>query len=252
MNIIFIKLVAFFSLFAVGCSPVYYSPNLMNMPNFREKDEVYLAGHLASGGYDAQAAYAVTNNVFIQGNVMAYNDERTAQSINAPKETTVTKGHLGEVAAGYFLPLNKYDIFSICGGYGMGNVNNDWATQGASSARIGKLFIQPSFGTRRKYFELIMSAKLANLNYSDFSQNYTNQEFIDQFNTLKKTISIFELGMVMRLGGENVKVQLDFTSAGLLKPNPLFRYDGGSIGIGLCLQLNPKKDFFTPSVSSRN
>ena len=243
MNTIFVKIVVFFSLFAVGCSPVYYKPNLMNTPNFREKDEVYLAAHWADKGYDAQAAYALTNNVFVQGNIMFQDNSETSSSSSTSERTTTISGQLGEVAVGYFMPVNKYGTLSVCGGYGMGHVSNNWGPQGASSANISKVFIQPSIGVRRKHFDLVASAKLANLTYSNLNQNYTNQEFINQFNTLKSAIPILESGIAMRFGGPKLKVQLSYSSVSLLKPNDSFSYEGGTIGLGLCLQFNSKKDF---------
>jgi hypothetical protein len=246
MNTISFKIVVFFSLFAIGCSPAYYKPNLMTTPNFREKGEVHLAAHLADAGYDGEAAYALTNNVFIQGSIMVQSATGSSSSSSSSNQKSYTvKGQLGEVAVGYFMPVKKYGTLSVCGGYGMGNVNNNWSTDGASSANISKLFIQPSIGVRRKHFDLVLSAKLANLTYSNLSQNYTQQSFITEFNALKSPIPIFETATVLRFGSENIKVQLSASSVSLLKRDDSFRYEGSSVGLGLCVQLNPKKDFKT-------
>jgi hypothetical protein len=247
MNTIFVKIVVFFSLFAIGCSPAYYKPNLMTTPNFREKGEVHLAGHWADAGYDGEAAYAITNNVFVQGNIMVQSAKGSSSSSSGNQTAYTVKGQLGEVAVGYFVPFKKYGTLSVCGGYGSGYVNNNWAADGASSANISKLFIQPSIGIRRKHFDLVVSAKLANLTYSNLSQNYTQQSFITEFNALKSSIPIFESATVLRFGSENVKVQLSASSVSLLKYNESFRYEGSSVGLGVCVQLNPKKDFKTPA-----
>ena len=250
MNSISFKIVVFFSLFAIGCSPAYYKPNLMTTPNFREKGEVHLAGHWADAGYDVEAAYAITNNIFVQGSIMVQSAKGSSSSSSSgsSNQTAYTvKGQLGEVAVGYFMPVKKYGTLSVCGGYGSGYVNNNWATDGTSSANISKLFIQPSIGVRRKRFDLILSAKLANLTYSNLSQNYKQQSFVEQFNALKSPIPIFESATVLRFGSENIKVQLSASSVSLLKRNESFRYEGSSLGLGLCVQLNPKKDFKTPA-----
>lgn len=248
MNTISFKIVVFFSLFAIGCSPAYYKPNLMTTPNFREKGEVHLAGHWADAGYDGEAAYAITNNVFIQGSIMVQSATGSSSSSSSSNQKSYTvKGQLGEVAVGYFMPVKKYGTLSVCGGYGGGYVNNNWAADGSSSANISKLFIQPSIGVRRKRFDLVVSAKLANLTYSNLSQNYTQQSFINEFNALKSPIPIFETATVLRFGSENIKVQLSASSVSLLKRDDSFRYEGSSLGLGLCVQLNPKKDFKTPT-----
>ncbi len=244
MNTIFVKTIVFFSLFAIGCSPVYYKPNLMNTPNFREKEEVYWAGHITDRGYNGQAAYAITEHVFIQGDYMfSQKSESTKSSNSTIVQTSKIVGKFGEIGVGYFQPTGKLGTFSVCGGYGFGTVINDWTNRGGSYADIHKLFLQSTFGLRGKYFEVVASVKLANLDYSSLEQNYTTSEFISQFDALKKPAIMLEPAAAMRFGGKRIKFQMALTTALLLKSSPSFKYDEGAFGVGLCLQLNPKKDF---------
>ena len=78
---------------AMGCSPVYYQPNLMNMPNFRKKGEVYLATNLGGNGGDAQAAYAFSDHFMVQGNYMqgVYKDSTKTITLK-PKSAITIKG----------------------------------------------------------------------------------------------------------------------------------------------------------------
>jgi hypothetical protein len=243
MNSIFVKIVLFFSLFAVGCSPVYYKPNLMNTPNFKEKGEIYLAGHLGDKGHDVQAAFAVSDHIFVQGNYMVQQSEGSTLSNNTNTKTIGTLGKMGEVAVGYFMPIDKEMTFSVCGGYGSGSVINNRTNEGSSRANIGKLFVQPTIGLRMKYFECIISAKVANLSYSNLSQNFTNQEHIRHFDALKSPIPIVEGAGIMRFGGERVKLQLQLTTMKLIGGRAAFQYDDSSLGVGVCVQLNSKKGF---------
>jgi hypothetical protein len=178
------KIVLFFSIFStliIGCSPVYYQPTTMNTPNFKQATEVYLAvnttGFMESlklGG-DVQAAYAVSDHFFVQGNYMLNFQNHFGKLIDSE-----IKNQSGEIAGGYFSPLPKNWLFSLCGGYGIGNVRNNFSTAGTSTANLTKSFIQPSLGFRHENFEFIASAKYANLKYANLYQDYKNQEYIDQ------------------------------------------------------------------------
>jgi hypothetical protein len=236
----------FCMLFAsIGCSPVYYKPTLMNTPNFREKDQVHLAANIGAAGGDIEAAYAITNHFAVQGNYMAGSrSTETTQTVGTTSTTTkkITNGGLGEVAAGYFMPLGTVGTFGLYGGYGLGKVKNDWNTEGSSSANFNKLFIQPSLGLRWDYFEVIISTKLANLNYTNLNQTFKNQTYIDQFNVLKNRIPIMETSLTLRGGGKRVKGQLQANALKILKNSiPLFQYEESSFGVGICVQLNGHK-----------
>ena len=216
---------------AMGCSPVYYQPNLMNTPNFREKGEVHLAASVASNGGDVQAAYAFTNHFAAQ-----INFTKASKTVNGSNNVAI-KGQLGEVAIGYFGLLSDQLTFGVFGGYGSGKVRNDWGTRGVSLASFNKLFVQPTIGIRIKQLEFIYAIKLANLSYHNQAQNFKEQSFIDDFDALKKPIPVLESGLTFRVGGEHLKFLLQASSMRLInKSNTAFRFEPSSLGFGICLQ----------------
>ncbi len=247
MKIIFFKIALFFTLFStIGCAPVYYKPNLMNVPNFREKDELFAAAHVSDYGSDGQIAYAVGENVGIQANYMAFSRlNSNSEAIKNNQKTT--KGYLGEFAVGYFSPLSEYYTMGIYGGYGVGNVQNDWKAEGISSADLKKTFIQPSVGLRREHVELIVASKMGRMSYFNLNQTYTTSGLINEFNQLQSPIGFVEMSYTIRFGFKNVKLQLQATTLERFNTKlELSSYEKGTLGVGICVQLNTKKLNGTP------
>lgn len=229
---------------ALGCSPVYYQPNLMNMPNFQQRGEAYFAASLCgNNGSDFQVAYAFTDHFAVQGNFMSdMFKESVLIRISEPNINVNIKGHLGEFAVGYFNTLERSGTFGLFGGYGSGKISNDWSTEGVSFTNFNKPFIQLTFGTRSKYFELVTGLKLAQLRYYNQEQSFKNQTFIDEFDVIKSPMPIMEGGMTLKAGLKHVKLQLHGTLMLPLKPSvPDFPSQRISIGLGICLQLGGNK-----------
>jgi hypothetical protein len=250
MTTLSLKTVLFFSVLLTlnSCAPVYYKPNLMNVPNFRKKGQSYLAVHISYGG-EIQAAYAISEHFAVLGNYEMLENPRTTTStplFSSQKvtQTTNTKAALGELAVGYFTPLTQELTLGVYGGCGSGYVENNWDFEGASSVKFNKYFLLTTFGLGNRYIELIGSAKLASLNYYDLRQNYTIQKYIDAFNDLKTPISIAETGLTLRFGFKPVKVQIQGNLMYFLKTTtPEFEnnFYPLSVGLGICVQLNTKK-----------
>jgi hypothetical protein len=247
MKPIFVKMLLFFSLIsAVGCSPVYYKPNLANVPNFREKGQAYLAAHITNGG-EIQAAYAVNEHFAVLANYETAENPRTTTyselfSSTIITKKTNTKGALGEFAVGYYAPLDKHLAWGLYGGYGSGYVENNWDFEGASSGKMRKYFLLSTLGLGNKYVEFICSAKLARLNYYDLRQNYKVQEYIDAFNVLKTPTTIVEIGSTLRFGLKNIKIQVQTNLMIIRKVSvPEFPSYPFSVGLGVCTQLNTKR-----------
>jgi hypothetical protein len=247
MTSIFYKtLLAFSFLSTIGCGSAYYKPTSMNIPNFKEKNEFFLAAnaHVSLRGGDVQAAYAVTDHFAVQGNYMKNLAEDNSSggsflnsySIKITKEIT-----FGECAIGYFMQRNNFGTFSLFAGYGTGKVSNVIENRGQATADFSKVFVQSSLGFREKYAEFVCSAKLATLEYTNLNHTYTSMDKLDHLNALKNTIPMLEFGTVMRFGGEKIKAQLFLTAATNLGTDKLFQYDLFTIGFGICTQLNTQK-----------
>jgi hypothetical protein len=231
----------------IGCSATYYKPNVMNMPNFKEKNEVFLSANLATSDFfyafegDVQAAYAVTKHLGIQGNYMRGSDivyEYRYQGSDEIKRFF----SCSEAAVGYHTIYSDYLTFSVFGGYGRGRAENEVKNNGKSSADFSKLFIQPSAGFRMENVEFVISAKLASLNYKNSTQSLTEQSRRDNFFALQNTIPVVETGWMMRVGSDKLKFQLQATTATALGPNPLFQYSPLTLSTGFTVQLNTKPE----------
>ncbi len=244
----FSKLLALLSLLAtVSCGPTYYKPTVMNIPNFREKDEVHLATNIGTSNFlysfhgDIQAAYALTNHLAIQANYMRSSDAVSYRNATSDEFDTDRFFSLGECALGYFMPFDKHGTFSIFGGYGAGKVRNNLKLNGECSADLGKLFVQSSMGYRDENIEFIGSIKLAALSYTNRQQTLKQQYDIERFNALNGLIPMIETGWTVRFGSEKVKFQCQATTALELGESPLFQYSILTLSGGICVQLNAKK-----------
>ena len=243
MKSIFYKILLAFSLFStIGCGSTYYKPTPMTMPNFKEKDELFLAvnAHASLRGGDVQAAYAVTDHFAIQGNYMKNLVTVTEGTVFLNPYKITKEIAFSEYAIGYFTQKDNLGTFSLFGGYGTGKVGNVVENRGQATADFSKIFVQSSLGFREKNIEFVCSAKLAALQYTNLNHAYTSADDINRFNALKNTIPMIEFGGVMRFGGD-VKLQLFVTSATKLGANDLFQYDYFTVGFGICTQLNTKK-----------
>jgi hypothetical protein len=244
-NLLFRILLLITLMTAVSCSTTtyYYKPTTMILPNFKEKNEVYLSTNFSTDGKDVQAAYAITNHLTVQGNYQFGSEVVETESgfWSGNKEIKSFFSH-GEFAAGYFKPFYKQGVFSILGGYCAGKMDNEIKYRGQSSANFDKWFIQSSVGSRYDVVEMIGSIKIGNLRYTNLNQSYTEVEDIKSLEALKNPIPILETGWLMRAGYEDIKIQFQATTTHLLtEPVPKFKFDWLSLSGGICLQLNTKK-----------
>jgi cell division protein YceG involved in septum cleavage len=238
------KIVLFFSFFQlIGCSYAYYRPTVMNIPNFKEKNEVLFAVNAnttsQSTGVDVQAAYAITNHLVVQGNYMSISDDVKTWGFLSGSYDIKRSFSCGEYAAGYFTPINQTGTFSIVGGYGFGKMENV-INQGKYSADFNKMFIQSSFGLREENIELVGSLKLSTLNYTNI--NHIEDSYGNEiYNALNSTTPILEGGGILRFGGKGVKLQLQATTATSLVSKPSFEYDWLTLSAGICVQVGTKR-----------
>jgi hypothetical protein len=246
---IFTKIILFLSLIlAVGCSttdPIYYKTSVMNIPNFKEKNEVNLAiNAVSTTAINAQAAYAFTNHLAIQGSYQtgSETDKESGGVIWGRTQEIKRTFSDTEFALGYYSPIFDHATFSVFGGYSTGNVVNDIKGKGLSSANFNKWFIQSSAGSRFNFLELVGSIKIGDLAYTNLKQSYKNIGDIERFQALNNSIPMIETGWLIRAGHDKIKIQFQATTTHLLtEPAPEFKFDILNLSIGLCVQLNTKK-----------
>jgi hypothetical protein len=189
-----------------------YVSNAINAPMLKERGEV----QVTATGHDLQAAVAVAKNVGIMAN--GYYQNYTSSN------NYQHNGMLGEAGIGYFTPLldNHFTFETYVGG-GAGRVHkqeqfsdqNDNPYMASFNARAAKVFVQPDFGYKSRFFDLIASSRFSFVKYNYFSQsNYTQQQLAEDYldnNKLTGPVFMFaEPALTVRAGYKFIKLQYQF------------------------------------------
>jgi hypothetical protein len=170
-----------FLLLVASCSPIYV-PTTRNVPLFRGAGEFQGAAYLTTG-LDLQMAYAVTDHIGVTGN---YNFLRQNQTL--PEDTSVPnmpasfqrKNDFGEVGLGYF-QSTRSNRFELYGGYGMGTGTSydnyyffakEFGVKGiVATGKYSRFYLQPSFGTNNKKFNMSFTVRISAVEFSEFSSD---------------------------------------------------------------------------------
>lgn len=190
-----------------SCTRYYYAPNMHNVTLFRDKGEARLSGGLSAGSeissYEVQAAYSLTNHIGVMANYF------NARSEDGPNNG---RGHLTEVAVGYFKPLKRNEfIFELYGGYGRGKVINNYDPDEYSELGLDKLFLQPSIGyTVKDYFDVAVSSRIGYVNYSSLMSIGTTSSAFSDINYIRdhRQSVMLEPALTVRGGWKYIKLQL--------------------------------------------
>lgn len=213
-------LLSFFS-----CSPEYI-PNVANTPMFDGKGELQANIVAGASGTDIQAAYAITDNIGIMANTSFLNQvSDTSDDFH--------KHSIYELGVGYYGDISDYGRFEIYGGYGGGKLEgydeNNIFDDAVTDATFSKLFIQPSFGLKSKYFDGNLGTRLSmvKINYSH------NPEDIKEGFT-----PFLEPVLTGRLGIENIKLISQIGLSFPLTEEHSFDYQPIIFSIGLHFKIN--------------
>ena len=196
-----------------SCTSSLYTANTRNAPLFRDQGEAQLSGYVSSGGFEAQAAYALTDHIAAIG----------SYAYGTSKESTPDYTHKninGEIGLGLFDRSRsfRYEVFA---GYGFGQVTDadQYYFYGpnielVATSPLQRFFLQPSIGTNNRDFNLIFTPKLEWVNFSEFSTSAgtfkpkdTAPIFLEPALTSKLRINgnihaIFQLGVVLPVGSD--------------------------------------------------
>ena len=205
-------------LVVTSCSTVYM-PNTRNAPLFREQGEAQISGYLCSGGLEGQLAYAFTDNFAFIGSY-AYGTQKNTYTSGSTSTEYDWKNSNGQVGLGYF-DYNRnvrYEVFMGMG-FGQGTSLDQYSFFGLNNNVVatGKktyYFLQPSFGTNNRDFNLIFTPRIAYQTFSEFSTAVATiqptddgQIFIEPALTAKFRLAgnlhgIFQLGLTVPIPGE--------------------------------------------------
>ncbi len=156
INLLFIIVIATLN----SCSPVYL-PTTINAPLFKEKGDAHAGVNVAVSGTHLSAAYAITDNIAISGDVTI----RT--NVDDPtSDIDITTQQIFNGGVGAFKCFDNGFLVGVMGGAGAGNVQNfDWNQNDRINNSLTKLYISPyignvhdiigfSLGTRFSYVDI--------------------------------------------------------------------------------------------------
>lgn len=220
------------SLALSSCSPLYL-PSTRNAPLFDEQGEAQLGGYLSSAGIEAQAAYALTDNIAITGSYEYASQKKTSNSIEYTRKNSYAEFGLG------IYNTTRSLKWEVLGGYGFGEGTSSdvyyffapafgQGTETVATGKMTRIFLQPSVGTNNRGTNFAFTPKISWVDYSEFTSGAVtiqpNEDpiiFLEPAGTVKFHLAgnlfvIGQIGLTLPLSGE-----------------PYFKYQPLSASIGL-------------------
>lgn len=160
-------------LLATSCAPIYV-PNARNAPMFKEGGEVQVNAQLSgTGGYEAQAAAAVSNHVGIMSNFAYVSKTKTNDNDRYIRHSFFEGG------IGYFDNSDKL-AFEVYAGYGQGKGSafgrydafDDDDEKIKVRSEYHRFFIQPAIGSNNhKVFNWTGVLRLSVIDFTSFESD---------------------------------------------------------------------------------
>ena len=243
-----------------GCSHVYYNPNYINVPLFREKNVFKGSGAVgfgeASTSYDLQAAYSDGKHLGIIADYMHSRNGGAESGFKTdPGNQNKARDNNFEIGAGYFTPLSRDILFEVYGGLGTGSQRHDYYDfnlSGTSNydfagySEIGyfKTFLQPSLGVSYRFLDAAITMRLTGTSFGKVS-NYveSNSIYYSDLNILdrSKQFWFFEPGFTLRAGSKNFKVQIQYIrSVSLSDSETYLLFEYSKIAFGFFFSFDSK------------
>jgi hypothetical protein len=211
---LFFLLFVSFILILGSCAPAYV-PNVLNAPMLTNKNEVQVALHAGTSGFDPQVAYAITNHIGVMAN---------ASFMDQTSDTTDSYHKHGfiEFGAGYYTNFAKRFKFETFAGAGFGKIeaeydNGSWTS--FSQADIKRYFVQPTLGITSKVIDFGISARIALVNLKQ------------QTNTISGLM--FEPAATLKLGWDHLKAVAQVGISAPFNKDINFNYQPFLISLGL-------------------
>lgn len=208
-------------LFYASCSPVLYSTIGQNVPMFTAKGEASLqAGYGASFGIDTdadgvalQAGYAVSDHVAFIGSYYSMKGKNEQGYLGSAPSEWNSKGSYLEFGAGKYGTLKSNPFaWEVFAGMGTGTIKNEMVND-YINVKILKPFMQPSFGYISNYVDIIFTPRLGLVSFTSHATNSSDpqqSQQTDDFFKKNKNTFVFEPGITLRGGYQNMKVQLQY------------------------------------------
>lgn len=158
-----------------SCAPQIYVPNTRNTPLFREQGE-FQGTVTVTTGLEGQLAYALSDHVAIMANGAFLKDEK-------PEQDYTRKHRFVEGGLGYYTAARNYRM-ELYAGYGAGEGTSfaqyyfytPYFGQKdlVATGKYTRIFLQPTYGTNNRGFNMAFTARLSLVDFSEFSSNDNN------------------------------------------------------------------------------
>ena len=156
-----------------SCSPEYI-PNMVNSPLFSNANEFQATISTGTSIFDAQVAYAVTDNIGIMVNG-TYGDETSDSTDDFHKHAFIEGG------LGYYNKIGAKGRYEIYGGCGIGTVEglfeNNLFDNDLTDARYNRFFIQPGIGISTGIFDGGFSPRFVMVQMNPHGMNFENGSY---------------------------------------------------------------------------
>lgn len=207
------------SFLCTSCYHAYYTPNTANVPLLSQKGEAKLTAAIGTGANteaisgELQLAIAPANNIgFMVNAFTASKSEETEDNYEKGSGSYI------EAAPGLFMPISRNGKWraELYAGAGAGWVTNNYGVPSFSKVSVSKAFVQPAIGYKSTYLEVAFTPKMSFINWKVKEDrvladrdSYDKSE-VDYIRRNPR-FTAFEPSLIVRAGGENVKVQLGIT-----------------------------------------
>lgn len=218
-NIILNGIIIAVILFFYSCAPAYI-PNVINSPMFNNGGELQVSTYASTSGLDAQAAFAISDNVGIMANGSFM--DRTDEFNN-----DYHKHKFIEFGGGYYDQIERRGRYEIFAGFGAGELqakydNSIWSSY--TDVKSYRYFLQPAIGVTG--------------NVADFS-TAMRVVLIDLYQgSRREKAYFFEPAITGKLGYKHVKAIMQFGLSIPTNPDAVdFNYQPVIMSLGLQLNI---------------
>lgn len=214
-----------FMFFSVGaCAPAYV-PNVVNSPMLSNKGEIQAALHYGSAGFDAQAAYAISNHIGIIANGSFAN-------FTSDSTQDYHRHNFGELGAGYYSKIGHSGRYEVYGGFGLGNTEAEYSNSlwtDRAKVNYTRAFLRPGIGVATDYFDGSLSPGFVMVNMKQ------DQASLNAF--------MFEPVITGKIGYQYAKLVVQAGFSIPLGEDPGFNYNPFMFSMGLQATLNRLFDY---------
>lgn len=229
-----------------GCVHYHYSPNFVQTPWIGQKGDATATAAISGGprslNGDFQVAYSPIKHGAVFANYYrAHSSYQETSFFGSSNYRHVTKSSLIEAGIGAYRPL-FFGTGAVYAGIGGGRVHNDYGINRLADLRMNRMFVQPTFTFKNKWFRLGMGAKIVRVNYTRGNIDYRIEPAdIEVIERLEQEAPLWfpEIGGNIGFHFKPITIQAGIV---LVLSNQAYEYgiDGSNAGIGITYEFQVK------------